>query len=127
MWGGAAPEDADDGRHMGHVHDKPLKHRLVGDVLYWPYSTFVRDMRLGLYPQADAALPRSEGRYGEADEQPACAQRTLCLLATAPDTSPALLTRIVHLKHDPYVSLCAASSASAGSAGSAAAVRSDCD
>ncbi len=52
---------------MDYVHYDPVKHGLVAEVRDWPYSTFHRYAQLGLYPQdwAGAALPRTEGSYGE--------------------------------------------------------------
>ena len=36
---------------MDYVYINPVKHRLVGRVSDWPYSTFHRDVRQGLYPE----------------------------------------------------------------------------
>lgn len=37
-------------RHVDYVHVNPLRHGLVRHVRDWPYSSFHRDVRRGLYP-----------------------------------------------------------------------------
>jgi len=37
-------------RHMDYIHFNPLKHGHVGRVRDWPYSSFHRLVRLGVYP-----------------------------------------------------------------------------
>ncbi|MCU1718119.1 REP-associated tyrosine transposase [Pseudomonas sp. 5P_3.1_Bac2] len=44
-------DDEDYRRHVDYVHVNPLKHGLVSCVADWPYSTFHRDVRRGLYPK----------------------------------------------------------------------------
>ncbi|EOW1327198.1 REP-associated tyrosine transposase [Klebsiella aerogenes] len=51
FWEHAIRNDEDYRRHMDYVYINPLKHRLVGCVSDWPYSTFHRDVRQGLYPE----------------------------------------------------------------------------
>jgi putative transposase len=41
---------ADLARHVDYIHFNPVKHRLVERVGDWPYSTFHRYVRGGLYP-----------------------------------------------------------------------------
>ena len=50
FWEHAIRNDEDYRRHMDCVYINPVKHRLVGRVQDWPYSTFHRDVRNGLYP-----------------------------------------------------------------------------
>ncbi|EPG9695200.1 REP-associated tyrosine transposase [Klebsiella aerogenes] len=50
FWEHAIRNDEDYRRHMDYVYINPVKHRLVGRVSDWPYSTFHRDVRQGLYP-----------------------------------------------------------------------------
>ena len=47
--------------HMDYVYINPLKHQLVQRVRDWPYSSFHRDVRNGVYP-ADWAgvIPKIE-------------------------------------------------------------------
>ncbi|MGG7796949.1 transposase [Klebsiella aerogenes] len=51
FWEHAIRNDEDYRRHMDYVYINPVKHRLVGYVRDWPYSTFHRDVRKGLYPE----------------------------------------------------------------------------
>jgi len=37
-------------RHVDYIHVNPVKHGLVRSVKEWPYSTFHRCVRQGLYP-----------------------------------------------------------------------------
>ena len=37
--------------HVNYVHINPVKHGLVKDVSEWPFSTFHRMVKLGIYPQ----------------------------------------------------------------------------
>lgn len=50
FWEHAIRNDEDYRRHMDYVYINPVKYRLVGCVSDWPYSTFHRDVRQGLYP-----------------------------------------------------------------------------
>jgi REP-associated tyrosine transposase len=37
-------------RHADYIHFNPVKHGHVGRVINWPYSSFHRMVRLGIYP-----------------------------------------------------------------------------
>ena len=53
-------------RHFDYVHFNPVKHGHVGRVLDWPYSTFHRMVKLGVYPQDWGEDMRDdEGSFGE--------------------------------------------------------------
>ena len=59
--------DANDfARHVDYIHINPVKHRLAARVRDWPYSSFHRMVRLGIYP-ADWAgdVANEEGAFGE--------------------------------------------------------------
>lgn len=49
-WEHLIRDDEDFRRHLDYVHINPLKHGLVGRVQDWPYSSFHRDVRRGVYP-----------------------------------------------------------------------------
>ena len=49
-WEHCIRDDADYARHMDYVHVNPLKHGLVSRVVDWPYSSFHRLVRDGVYP-----------------------------------------------------------------------------
>ena len=49
-----------------YIHINPVKHRLAARVRDWPYPSFHRMVRLGIYP-ADWAgdVANEEGAFGE--------------------------------------------------------------
>jgi putative transposase len=61
--------DADDfARHCDYIHWNPVKHRLVAQPEAWPYSSFHRFVRLGLYPPNWGGIADDGGTgggYGE--------------------------------------------------------------
>jgi len=42
--------------HIDYVYINPLKHGLITQVKDWPYSSFHRDVKNGLYPQDWASV-----------------------------------------------------------------------
>ncbi len=70
FWEHQIRDEGDYARHVDYVHYNPVKHGLVAEVRAWPYSTFHRYVRLGVYPQdwAGGTLAETDGRYGEPDE-----------------------------------------------------------
>ncbi len=59
--------DANDfARHVDYIHINPVKHRLVARVKDWPYSSFHRMVKLGIYPADWAGDVSNEGEdFGE--------------------------------------------------------------
>ncbi len=51
FWEHALRDGTDWLRHVDYVHYNPVKHGHVKQVIDWPYSTFHRYVRLGLYPR----------------------------------------------------------------------------
>ncbi|UOO75904.1 transposase [Neisseria sp. Dent CA1/247] len=51
FWEHAIRDEADFVRHFDYVHFNPVKHRHVPKVSDWPFSTFHRYVKQGLYPQ----------------------------------------------------------------------------
>ena len=49
-WEHLIRDDVDYRAHMDYVHINPVKHRLVPRVRDWPYSTYRRTIREGIYP-----------------------------------------------------------------------------
>jgi putative transposase len=49
FWEHQIRDEADYQRHMDYVHYNPVKHGLVKQVSDWPYSTFHRYARHGIY------------------------------------------------------------------------------
>jgi len=65
-WEHTIRDEDDFARHVDYVHINPVKHRLVTRVRDWPYSSFHRMVKLGLYPEdwaGDVAEP--DGNFGE--------------------------------------------------------------
>ena len=50
FWEHRVRDERDYAAHMDYVYINPLKHRLVQRVRDWPYSSFHRDVRNGVYP-----------------------------------------------------------------------------
>jgi putative transposase len=50
FWEHLIRDELDYQRHVDYVHVNPLKHGLVDRVVDWPYSTFHRAVREGIYP-----------------------------------------------------------------------------
>jgi putative transposase len=49
FWEHAIRNEDDYRRHMDYVYINPVKHGYVQRVIDWPYSTFHRDVSIGLY------------------------------------------------------------------------------
>ncbi|MDH3666403.1 MAG: transposase [Paracoccaceae bacterium] len=49
-WEHLIRDEADLLQHVDYCHFNPVKHGLVTNPAEWPYSTFHRDVRRGLYP-----------------------------------------------------------------------------
>jgi REP-associated tyrosine transposase len=50
FWEHAIRDEGDYARHMDYVHYNPVKHGHVTAVAQWPYSTFHRWVKAGVYP-----------------------------------------------------------------------------
>ncbi len=66
-WEHTIRNDRDYATHLDYIHFDPVKHGLVTDVAAWPFSSFHKAVRTGLYPlvwagQADATADRGERR-----------------------------------------------------------------
>ncbi|MGR8934665.1 MAG: REP-associated tyrosine transposase [Gammaproteobacteria bacterium] len=51
FWECLIRDDDDYARHVDYVHFTPVKHRHVSAVAEWPYSTFHRWVKAGVYPR----------------------------------------------------------------------------
>jgi putative transposase len=49
-WEHTLRDEEDFARHTDYIHFNPVKHGHVGRVADWPYSSFHRMVRLGVYP-----------------------------------------------------------------------------
>jgi putative transposase len=50
FWEHQVRNEEDLNRHLDYIHYNPVKHGLVVNVADWPYSTFHRFVKQGLYP-----------------------------------------------------------------------------
>jgi putative transposase len=62
-WEHTLRDDADYAAHVDYIHFNPVKHGYVDRVKDWPYSSFHRMVRLGVYPQ-DWAGDQHESQRG---------------------------------------------------------------
>lgn len=58
-------DETDYARHVEYCYINPLKHRLVTQVRDWPYSSFHRDVRAGIFPSDWAGEAEAKGDFGE--------------------------------------------------------------
>jgi putative transposase len=59
-------DEKDFERHADYIHFNPVKHGLVQRVKDWPYSSFARMVRSGVYPQDWAGDNREDtNSFGE--------------------------------------------------------------
>ncbi len=66
FWEHTIRDEGDFERHIDYVHINPHKHGLVTRVRDWPYSSFHRMVKLGIYPEdwgGDAS--KLDGDFGE--------------------------------------------------------------
>jgi putative transposase len=51
FWEHTIRNEQDFARHVDYIHINPVKHGLVTRVVGWPYSSFHRLVKLGIYPE----------------------------------------------------------------------------
>jgi putative transposase len=66
-WEHMIRDEDDYARHMDYVHINPLKHGLVERVADWPYSSFHRYVREGVYSTEWATAPDSSEVFSGED------------------------------------------------------------
>jgi REP-associated tyrosine transposase len=59
-WEHLIRDEADYSAHMDYLHFNPVKHGLVQRVADWPYSTFHRLAKRGVYPRDWAGSPEAD-------------------------------------------------------------------
>lgn len=67
-WEHVIRDERDYAKHLDYVHYNPVKHRYVERVADWPYSTFHRYLKAGVYSEDWAGNPEEnhdDTRYGE--------------------------------------------------------------
>ena len=73
-WEHTLRDETDFARHVDYIHFNPVKHAHVTRVQDWPFSSFARMVRLGVYPQdwgGDMSEVRSANgvQFGERQEE----------------------------------------------------------
>jgi putative transposase len=65
-WEHTIRDKRDFARHIDYIHINPIKHGYVSRVVDWPFSSFHRMVRRGVYPQDWAGdVSGAEGEFGE--------------------------------------------------------------
>jgi putative transposase len=65
FWEHLIRDEADFTRHVEYCYINPLKHGHVTQVRSWPYSSFHRDVRAGLFPEDWGGDSAMIGDFGE--------------------------------------------------------------
>lgn len=67
FWEHTIKDESDLRRCVDYCYINPVKHGLVKAVVDWPYSSFHRDVKRGIYPSnwAGISLDTNEGEFGE--------------------------------------------------------------
>jgi putative transposase len=65
FWEHLIRDETDYARHVEYCYINPLKHQLVKRVRDWPYSSFHRDVRTGLFVEDWAGTIETSGEFGE--------------------------------------------------------------
>jgi putative transposase len=68
-WEHTIRDENDFSRHLDYIHINPVKHGHVSRVRDWPYSSFHRMVKLGIYPEDWAGdVSNDSGSFGERSE-----------------------------------------------------------
>ncbi|MCO6057805.1 transposase [Pseudomonas sp. MOB-449] len=65
FWEHQIRDEQDYRQHMDYLHRNPVKHGLVNRVADWPWSSFHRLVRAGVYPNDWGGAGDIEGTFGE--------------------------------------------------------------
>jgi putative transposase len=65
FWEHLIRDEADFERHVEYCYINPLKHGHVTRVCDWPYSSFHRDVQVGLFPLDWGGVVETSGEFGE--------------------------------------------------------------
>jgi putative transposase len=69
IWEHAIRDERDYAKHMDYLHFNPVKHGLVDKVIDWPFSSFHRYLKSGVYANDWAGEDYKELAMGELVEQ----------------------------------------------------------
>ena len=65
FWEHQIRNEADFARHVDYIHWNPVKHGHVRQAAEWPYSTFHRYVRSGVYAEDWGGIADMSGDFGE--------------------------------------------------------------
>ncbi|MGA4323921.1 REP-associated tyrosine transposase [Ectopseudomonas hydrolytica] len=65
FWEHRIRDEQDLRRHLDYLHWNPVRHGLVQQVVDWPWSSFHRLVREGVYPADWGEVAEDEGTFGE--------------------------------------------------------------
>ena len=65
FWEHRIRDEQDLRRHLDYLHWSPVRHGLVQQVVDWPWSSFHRLVREGVYPADWGGVAEDEGAFGE--------------------------------------------------------------
>lgn len=65
FWEHRIRDERDYRTHMDYLHGNPLRHGLVASVIEWPWSSFHRLVRQGVYPADWGGGTDGDGTFGE--------------------------------------------------------------
>ena len=68
FWEHMIRDDRDLARHCDYIHYNPVKHGLVVAPREWPFSTFHRAVRAGVYPLEWGADPETQWEFAAGGE-----------------------------------------------------------
>ena len=68
-WEHTIRDDGDYAAHMDYIHFNPVKHGFAEHPAAWPFSSFLRCVALGIYPDAWALSDSSLADVGERAER----------------------------------------------------------
>jgi putative transposase len=65
FWEHLIRDDQDYATHIEYCYINPVKHGLVVRVRDWPFSSFHRDVRSGVFPMDWGGEMKQDGQFGE--------------------------------------------------------------
>lgn len=65
FWEHLIRDETDFARHVEYCYINPMKHGFVAQVRDWPYSSFHRDVRAGVFPEDWGGDTEMSGEFGE--------------------------------------------------------------
>jgi putative transposase len=86
FWEHLIRDEADYARHIEYCYINPFKHGFVTRVRDWPYSSFHRDVRAGIFPLGQVTARQAATSASESDRG-SCPEWRITLRSTHPTKS----------------------------------------